>query len=631
MSDKPYQLVVVMPVYNEAEAIAPVLRKWCAMLDTLALRYRIRAYNDGSKDATGQILQREAEASDGRVLAIDKPNSGHGPTILQGYREAAEEADWVFQIDSDDEMAPDSFPALWAKREAFDFLVGQRAGRRQPLARKIISCVSRLCVRLFYGKSVWDVNTPYRLMRAEVFAPLYAAIPENTFAPNVILSGLAAYNHLRSFEMPVPQHDRTTGEVSIKKWKLLKAATRSFVQTIAFATSFPPPKRLFVWALILAFATKLALMGLTTWPTYDTDSFRIVAARVLDGEAPWIGGRYNYGPLWAGVVALFQLIVGTGLGFEALVVLLLAGCESLIARILWQKQHQWGAILFLLSPLAIYCTGRFRMFDSIAILIALVAVVNFGEPQKVGDWRRVLGLSSLIGLSIMLKQLCFFFPFWLAFREKQWLKRLTVFCLPFAIFLMSFLPFVVHEGITRSRAEDFHEYIALVPQACTAAPNAPVRQQLAKAFPVTVSIYQHVFSYRPYDYPILWDDFVPRILQRFFSPFQLFVFSIIAFGWFLRKENLLSALGFYCAALVLFSCGHWTYYWSIPLLFTALYPSPWSLLFNLYGLFYCCQYSDTFNSKTSVLADLFLLLLILSMASALKLKARCLRHLAART
>ena len=43
------------------------------------------------------------------------------------------------------------------------------------------------------------------------------------FAPNVILSGLAARHGLRMFETPVPQHDRTTGEVSIKKWKLLKS------------------------------------------------------------------------------------------------------------------------------------------------------------------------------------------------------------------------------------------------------------------------------------------------------------------------------------------------------------------------------------------------------------------------
>ena len=105
----------------------------------------------------------------------------------------------------------------------------------QALPRKIISLVSRLCVRIFYGKSVWDVNTPYRLMRVSAFKDFYARIPLTTFAPNVILSGLAARYKLRCFETRVPQHDRTTGEVSIKKWKLLKAAARSFWQTIVFS------------------------------------------------------------------------------------------------------------------------------------------------------------------------------------------------------------------------------------------------------------------------------------------------------------------------------------------------------------------------------------------------------------
>ena len=265
---KPYDLSVVMPVYNEAEAIGPVLKKWMAMLDTLGIRYRIRAYNDGSKDATGKILSEVADASGGRVLAVDKPNSGHGPTILRGYREAAEDSDWVFQIDSDDEMGPDSFPELWAKRNDYDFLVGRRDGRRQPLARKVVSFVSRLCVRLFYGKGIWDVNTPYRLMRAEVFAPFYAQIPDDTFAPNVILSGLAARHRLRLLEIPVPQHDRTTGEVSIKKWKLLKAAARSFWQTIRFAfTSTPKWKACLLTVVVMAIC--VFLMNLFCVPAHD--------------------------------------------------------------------------------------------------------------------------------------------------------------------------------------------------------------------------------------------------------------------------------------------------------------------------------------------------------------------------
>ena len=230
-------LIVVMPVYNEEGAIGAVLDKWTAKLDAMALpSYEIHPYNDGSRDHTAEILARCAEKHP-RIVVHNKPNSGHGPTILQGYRENAPRAEWIFQIDSDDEMGPECFDKLWEQRENYDFLVGLRDGRKQPLPRKIISAISRLSVRIFYGKTIWDVNTPYRLMRTSAFQPIYRAIPENTFAPNVIISGMTAKKRLRFFEMPVPQKDRQTGEVSIKKWKLFKAAMKSFWQTVAFALS----------------------------------------------------------------------------------------------------------------------------------------------------------------------------------------------------------------------------------------------------------------------------------------------------------------------------------------------------------------------------------------------------------
>lgn len=232
------KLAIVIPVYNEEGAIAAVLQKWVSKLDDMDISYSINAYNDGSKDHTAEILAQSASEFPGKISVCNKPNSGHGPTILKGYNDtAAHGYSWVFQIDSDDEMGPESFDQLWAQRENYDFLVGIRDGRKQQLPRKIISFVSRLCVRIFYGKSVWDVNTPYRLMRVSEFSNIFKNIPADTFAPNVIISGMAARKKMRCFEMPVPQRDRQTGEVSIKKWKLLKAAMKSFRQTIFFAFS----------------------------------------------------------------------------------------------------------------------------------------------------------------------------------------------------------------------------------------------------------------------------------------------------------------------------------------------------------------------------------------------------------
>ena len=232
------RLCLVIPVYNEQSIIGLVLQKWSRELDKLNIDYTIRPYNDGSKDNSINVM-RDVAKQLSHVDVRDKPNGGHGNTILTGYREAASDGfDWIFQVDSDDEMGPEKFSDLWNNRKDFDFLVGIRDGRLQALPRKIISLVSRICVKLFYGfATIWDVNTPYRLMRTSAFKSVFNQIPLTTFAPNVILSGMVARRHMRYFEIRVPQHDRTTGEVSIKKWKLFKAAVKSFWQTISFAIS----------------------------------------------------------------------------------------------------------------------------------------------------------------------------------------------------------------------------------------------------------------------------------------------------------------------------------------------------------------------------------------------------------
>ena len=91
------RLCVVMPVYNECEAIGPVLEKWTAALDALGMDYVIRPYNDGSKDNSLAVMREVAArinaaafaaGRSGRIEVRDKPNGGHGHTILTGYRDA---------------------------------------------------------------------------------------------------------------------------------------------------------------------------------------------------------------------------------------------------------------------------------------------------------------------------------------------------------------------------------------------------------------------------------------------------------------------------------------------------------------------------------------------------------------
>lgn len=226
------ELNVIIPVYNEEGAINIVLEKWSKELDRLGINFKIHAYNDGSKDNTLKILN-ECASNNNKITVHDKVNSGHGSTILLGYKENCY-SDWLFQIDSDDEMGPESFEELWNKRNDYDFLIGSRTERDNPLSRKLITLLSRLTVWIMYGRGVKDVNSPYRLMKCELFKSYYDLIPANTFAPNVIISGICGMNKLRVYEIPVKYTFRTTGEVSIKKFKLLKSALKSFIQTIFF-------------------------------------------------------------------------------------------------------------------------------------------------------------------------------------------------------------------------------------------------------------------------------------------------------------------------------------------------------------------------------------------------------------
>ena len=232
MTPSTTELAIVLPVYNEEEIIGEVLEDWARELERLQINFEIHAYNDGSKDNTLHILNQYG-ASHENIVVHNKINTGHGPTILLGYRENSN-AEWIFQTDSDNEISTQFFEKFWKRRKGFDFLIGRRVGREGPLSRRFISFAARMLVVIFYGQGVHDVNCPYRLMRSDVFSYAFNEMDINTFAPNVIISGTACKNNYRILEIPVSCSQRTTGEVSIRRLKLLKAALISLWQTIKF-------------------------------------------------------------------------------------------------------------------------------------------------------------------------------------------------------------------------------------------------------------------------------------------------------------------------------------------------------------------------------------------------------------
>ena len=218
-----------MPVYNEAGDIERTLRSWIDVLDESGASYELCVIDDGSKDGSADVLARV----DG-IRVWSKENEGHGPTILRGYRDALDRAEWVFQTDSDDEIPASAFPGLWSAREDHDAVLGIRTNRTQHPVRKVMTVTAKWTVRLAYGGRVQDVNCPFRLMRTDVLAPVLERIPDDTFAPNPVISGALARNGADIVEVGVPFKPRE-GETGAG---LGKKAPMVFFETLRLAPRF---------------------------------------------------------------------------------------------------------------------------------------------------------------------------------------------------------------------------------------------------------------------------------------------------------------------------------------------------------------------------------------------------------
>ena len=230
------QLHVVIPVYNEAEIINVVVEDWITVLNKLNINYKLKLYNDGSTDSSLEVLNIMKNHYPDFIQIIDKKNSGHGPTILKSYRESLD-AEWIFQVDSDNEIKAHCFADFWNIKDGYDLVIGKRVNRDSPLFRKVMTYFSYLVVRLFYGKGIKDVNCPYRLMRTSAFKAIFTSIPEDTFAPNIIVSGMASKKKfkIKSFDIQFDTRSSGVSSLSSNVPKLLKISINSFLEIINYA------------------------------------------------------------------------------------------------------------------------------------------------------------------------------------------------------------------------------------------------------------------------------------------------------------------------------------------------------------------------------------------------------------
>lgn len=223
----------VMPAYNESENIKETILQWYPLIEKInqveGCQAVLAIANDGSKDDTGEVMRRlKAEECLQYFEPIDKPNGGHGQTVLFLYRYALENgADYIFQTDSDGQTSPEDFFQMFEHRHEYDFQIGYRKEREDGLSRVFVTKVLRLVVWLMFHEWVTDANTPFRLMQKDKLKAIMDVIPHDYFLCNVAISAIAVKWHYKIKFYEITFRPRQGGVNSINMRRIFKIGLKA--------------------------------------------------------------------------------------------------------------------------------------------------------------------------------------------------------------------------------------------------------------------------------------------------------------------------------------------------------------------------------------------------------------------
>ena len=164
-------ITVVVPLYNEAESL-PELYSW---IDRVCrnhnLTYEVIFVNDGSTDASWNIIERLASEHD-EVHGIKfRRNYGKSPALFCGFEQA--QGDVVITMDADLQDSPDEIPELYNMivNDGYDLVSGYKMNRSKgdPLSKTIPTKLFNATARKVSGiHNLHDFNCGLKAYRKEV-------------------------------------------------------------------------------------------------------------------------------------------------------------------------------------------------------------------------------------------------------------------------------------------------------------------------------------------------------------------------------------------------------------------------------------------------------------------------------
>jgi dolichol-phosphate mannosyltransferase len=227
--------LIVLPTYNEAQNLAPMVEQLLALpISDL----NILVIDDNSQDGTDRIADELHDKNPNRVSVMHRPGKmGLGTAYVTGFRWALERgADCIIQMDADFSHSPDYLPHFVSKMNEYDVVVGSRyvpGGKLDPRWSGwrywLSKWANSIWVRFILGTQVRDATAGFKCWsrRALERIPLNG-VRSNGYVFQVEMAYLCEKLGLRILEWPIFFEDRRIGKSKMTVPVKLEAAGRVF-------------------------------------------------------------------------------------------------------------------------------------------------------------------------------------------------------------------------------------------------------------------------------------------------------------------------------------------------------------------------------------------------------------------
>ncbi|MFT5124398.1 MAG: dolichol-phosphate mannosyltransferase [Kiritimatiellia bacterium] len=217
-------LSVVIPVYNEAGNIAPLLDELATIRDAFE-GYEVILVDDGSTDGTPDHLKQAQERYAFLRPILCTSNRGQSAAMLTGLNAATGEL--IATLDGDLQNDPADIPALARAASSYDVVCGYREKRMDSWSRRLGSRIANRVRSAVTNDGIRDTGCSLKVFKRECVGDLPPLDGVHRFMPAYFM-----LNGRTIHQLPVNHRSRIHGT---SKYTNLKRLPRTLYDLWGFA------------------------------------------------------------------------------------------------------------------------------------------------------------------------------------------------------------------------------------------------------------------------------------------------------------------------------------------------------------------------------------------------------------